>query len=57
MPEPTVKQLFDLTGRVALITGASGHLGSALARALAEAGASVVCASRDLTRATGRRRT
>ncbi|MGD9644523.1 MAG: SDR family oxidoreductase [Pirellulales bacterium] len=49
--EPTVQQLFDLTGRVALITGASGHLGGALARALAEAGASVVCASRDVDRA------
>lgn len=51
MSEPTVQQLFDLTGRVALITGASGYLGSALARALAEAGASVVCASRDIERA------
>lgn len=44
--EPTVQQLFDLTGRIALITGASGHLGSAMARSLAEAGAQVVVASR-----------
>lgn len=51
MTEPTVGQLFDLTGRVALITGASGYLGSAMARALAEAGARVVCASRDAARA------
>ena len=30
--EPTIQQLFDLTGKTALITGASGHLGSALLR-------------------------
>jgi NAD(P)-dependent dehydrogenase (short-subunit alcohol dehydrogenase family) len=50
MSDPTVHQLFDLTGRVALITGASGWLGGAMAAALAEAGASVVVASRDATR-------
>jgi gluconate 5-dehydrogenase len=49
--EPTVQQLFDITGRTALITGASGHLGGALARALAEAGARVVVGSRDRGRA------
>lgn len=47
MTEPTLQQLFDLTGRVALITGASGYLGSSLSRALAEAGANVVVGSRD----------
>jgi gluconate 5-dehydrogenase len=51
MPEPTVQQLFDLTGRVALVTGGTGHLGSAMCRALAEAGASVVVTSRDADRA------
>jgi len=45
--EPSIQQLFDLSGRVALITGASGHLGSSMARALAEASARVVVASRD----------
>lgn len=50
-PEPTISQLFDLSGKVALITGATGYLGSAMARALAEAGASVVISSRDGDRA------
>lgn len=44
--EPTISKLFDLTGKVALITGASGHLGSAMSRALSEAGATVVKTSR-----------
>jgi gluconate 5-dehydrogenase len=43
----SVDALFDLTGRAALITGASGWLGRCLASALAEAGATVVAASRD----------
>ena len=49
--EPTVSQLFDLSGKVALVTGATGHLGGAMSRALAEAGASVVISSRDKARA------
>ena len=44
--ESTVHSLFDLTGRVALITGASGYLGKALSASLAEAGARVVVSSR-----------
>lgn len=44
----TVWQAFDLTGRTALVTGASGYLGTALARALAEAGCRVVVSSREL---------
>ena len=48
---PSVQQLFDLSGRVALITGATGHLGAAMAEALAEAGARVVVASRNLAKA------
>src|SRR5580692_7046472 len=49
--ECTVQQLFDLTGRVALVTGGCGHLGLAMCRGLAEAGASVVVTSRDASRA------
>ena len=49
--QQNVQDLFDLSGRVALITGGSGHLGRSLSTALAEAGASVIIASRDLSRA------
>jgi NAD(P)-dependent dehydrogenase (short-subunit alcohol dehydrogenase family) len=40
------RQLFDLKGRVALITGGSKGLGKAMARGFAEAGSDVVIASR-----------
>ena len=42
----TVQQLFDLTGRTALITGGSRGLGLQMAQALGEAGAKVVISSR-----------
>lgn len=48
--EPTIDALFDLRGRAALVTGGTGHLGSALSRCLAEAGATVIVAGRDSDR-------
>ena len=42
-----VQSLFDLTGRVAIVTGGATHLGRAMAEALAELGAAVYLASRD----------
>jgi len=43
-----IQQLFDLSGRVAIVTGGSRGLGAEFAEGLAEAGASVMlCARRD----------
>jgi gluconate 5-dehydrogenase len=42
-----VMELFSLQGKVAIVTGACGWLGSALSQALAEAGARLVVTSRD----------
>jgi len=42
--------LFDLTGRVAIVTGTSRGLGQYFARALAKAGADLVLTSRDRSR-------
>jgi NAD(P)-dependent dehydrogenase (short-subunit alcohol dehydrogenase family) len=57
--------LFNLTGKVALVTGGSKGLGKAMARGFAEAGADIVVSSRhenelraavdEITQATGRR--
>ena len=37
----SIKQLMDLTGRTALITGGAGYIGTAFCEALAEAGANI----------------
>jgi NAD(P)-dependent dehydrogenase (short-subunit alcohol dehydrogenase family) len=44
-----MSELFDLTGRVAIVTGTSRGLGQYFARALARAGADLVLTSRDRT--------
>ena len=46
----TAKQLPDLSGKVAVVTGATGGIGGPLARELARAGATVVIAARDAGR-------
>ena len=45
---------FDLTGRVAIVTGGNGGIGLGMARGLAAAGANVVVASRRAERASKR---
>ena len=50
------KNLFDLTGSVAIVTGASRGLGQYFGRALARAGADLVITSRDAAIAARRSR-
>ena len=40
-PPRSIRQLMDLTGRVAIVTGGAGHIGRAACAALAELGANV----------------
>jgi len=49
---PSGKNLFNLEGKVALVTGASSGLGRSFAQTLAEAGANVVIVARSLDRLT-----
>jgi len=46
-------QLFDLSGKVVLVTGACGHLGRAMVEGLAEAGATLALCSTSLGKAQG----
>jgi NAD(P)-dependent dehydrogenase (short-subunit alcohol dehydrogenase family) len=48
MAGPTIHQLFDLNGKVALVTGGARNLGRDMACALAEAGADVAITGRGL---------
>jgi len=48
-----MKNLFDLSGKVAIVTGTSRGLGQYFARALAKAGADLVITSRKLSGLTG----
>jgi 2-dehydro-3-deoxy-D-gluconate 5-dehydrogenase len=49
----SLPQLFDLTGRTAVVTGGAGALGTAISVALAEAGASVAVVDLHIENATG----
>ena len=42
----SIQQLFDLTGRTAIVTGGGTHLGTAFTEALCDLGAKVYIASR-----------
>lgn len=47
-----IKELIDLTGRTALVTGGAGFIGRAMLETLAELGANVVALDRDSTAAS-----
>jgi NAD(P)-dependent dehydrogenase (short-subunit alcohol dehydrogenase family) len=48
--------MFDLGGRVVLVTGAAGHLGGAMTDAILDAGGEVIMSGRDLDALAARRR-
>lgn len=47
----SIRELFDLSGRVAIVTGGAGHIGAAIVDALAEQGAAVAIVDRDAGKA------
>ena len=51
-----IRQLFDLQGRTALVTGGSRGLGLQIAEALGEAGATIFLTSRSIGAAMARER-
>ena len=51
MAAPTTQELFDLTGKVALVTGGAQNLGFDMAIAMAEVGAEIAITSRNLENA------
>jgi 2-dehydro-3-deoxy-D-gluconate 5-dehydrogenase len=46
-------KMFDLTGKVAVVTGGNGGIGLGMAQGLADAGASIVIAARDEAKSKG----
>ena len=51
MATPTTEELFDLSGKVALVTGGARNLGFDMATAMAEAGADIAITSRTIDKA------
>jgi NAD(P)-dependent dehydrogenase (short-subunit alcohol dehydrogenase family) len=47
MSQSYLEELFGMSGQVAVVIGATGVLGGALAQGLAQAGATAVVAGRD----------
>ena len=45
-----IKKIFDLSGRVVILTGAAGLLGSEYAKGLSQAGANVVLADLNIVK-------
>lgn len=45
------KNLFDVSGKVVLVTGAGSGLGKGYAQTFGEAGSTVICAGRNMERA------
>ena len=46
-------QLFDLSGKVAVVTGGNGGIGLGMARGLARAGANIAVAARNADKSAG----